>query len=310
MKVLITGGCGFIGSHITECLVQNGFKVVVVDNLSSGNYKMQSSSVIYYDIDYRSDTFAQIFAKEAPDYVIHLAAQSDVKKSADDPLYDTQLNVLGVVQLLKLCQEHGVERFIFASTSAVYGDQGVKVVDESTKLEPISFYGVSKLAAELYIKQFNQQFYLPYTIFRYSNVYGPRQRSDHEGGVIPIFLNKLLQGQKPIIYGDGSQTRDFVHVKDVARANLLALQSKTNETMNISSNQCIPINELLRKITGNLHSVIQPDYQAYRPGDILFSQLNNDKARKLLNWEPVRTLDEGIEEMIEQIRMDGGGYVV
>lgn len=311
MKVLITGGCGFIGSHITDHLEENGYEVVVIDNLCSGNYKSKSTSVIYYEMDYLSDRLGKVFSKEKPDFVIHLAAQMDVKKSAEDPLFDAQVNVIGIVKLLLQCKKYNVKRFVFASTSAVYGDQGAKSVDEDSKVEPISFYGVSKLASEQYIKQFNHQYALPYTIFRYSNVYGPRQRSTNEGGVIPIFLNQLLDQHIPTIYGDGTQTRDFVHVNDVAQANLLALESVGNETMNISSNQTISINELYQKITRYLNFPILPAYANHRKGDILFSQLNNEKAKKVLNWKTDKTLDEGIKELIDGIGIgvdEGGRY--
>lgn len=294
---MVTGGCGFIGSHLTEYLIEMDYSVVIIDNLRTGNFKIESPNVKYYEMDYRSNAMDQVFKMESPDYVIHLAAQIDVKSSNDDPLYDADMNIIGTINLLQLCKTHNVKRFVFASTSAVYGNQGVNLVNESATLEPISFYGVSKLSSEFYIQQYSHQFSLPYTIFRYSNVYGPRQRSDNEGGVIPIFVKNLNRGIQPIIFGDGFQTRDFIHVHDVAHANYLALQSEENAIMNISSNHSTSINDLYEIISNIFEKPLDPIYKLKRSGDILFSQLDNIKAFEKLGWRPQKSLEEGIVEM-------------
>ncbi|MCF6136875.1 NAD-dependent epimerase/dehydratase family protein [Pseudalkalibacillus berkeleyi] len=303
---MITGGCGFIGSHLTEYFIKMNYSVIVIDNLRSGNFKIKAPNVKYYEIDYRSKKVDQVFKLEAPDYVIHLAAQIDVKSSNDDPLYDANMNIIGTINLLQLCKIHNVKRFVFASTSAVYGNQGQGPVNETAKLQPISFYGVSKLSSELYIQQFSHQFSLPYTIFRYSNVYGPRQRSDNEGGVIPIFVKNLNKGIHPIIFGDGSQTRDFIHVHDVAHANYLALQSEENTIMNISSNHSTSITDLYEIISKICDEPVEPIYEIQRSGDILFSQLDNIKAFEKLGWRPQKSLEEGIIEMSKYVKSIGG----
>ncbi len=304
MKVLITGGCGFIGSHISELLASKGYEVVVVDNLCTGNYCSSAYPISYYELDYISPKIKEVFEKERPDYVIHLAAQVDINTSMENPVYDAEVNLLGTVKLLQICRIYNVKRFIFASTSAVYGDLGLKTADELSPLNPISFYGISKLASEMYIKQFNEQFQLPYTIFRYSNVFGLRQRSDNEGGVIPIFVKHLSSGTIPLIYGDGKQTRDFIHVNDVARANLLAIEKEIDDVMNISSMTATTINHLYNLIVKYFETGVEPVYIHRRQGDILFSRLDNSKAEKLLGWKPHYQVDEGIREMIQAVTVN------
>ncbi|MCF6409173.1 NAD-dependent epimerase/dehydratase family protein [Pseudalkalibacillus salsuginis] len=301
MKVLITGGCGFIGSHIAELLAAQGYEVVVIDNLSSGNYRSDIYPIHYYEIDFTSMEMEGIFEKERPEFVIHLAAQVDIKTSMENPVFDAEINILGTIRLLQMCRIHEVKRFIFASTSAVYGDLGGQSADEASSLNPISFYGISKLASEKYIQQFNQQFGLPFTIFRYSNVYGPRQRSDNEGGVVPIFIKLLTEGRIPVIYGDGKQTRDFIHVEDVARANLSAIEKNVDGVMNISSMSDTTINRLYKLISGFFRYDKDPLYLPNRHGDILFSRLVNKKAETRLGWKPRLRLEEGICQMIQTV---------
>ena len=223
MKVLVTGGAGFIGSHIVDTLIESGYEVVVVDNLSSGKKEYLNDKAIFYDLDLHSKQIEDVFEKELPDFVIHEAAQVDVSISIHHPYFDAYSNILGTIHLLELSRKYHVKKVIYASSCAVYGETGDYSIQENSKIQPISFYGASKYTPELYIQLYQKLYGLPYTILRYANVYGPRQTPKGEGGVISIFVQKLLKNENLIIYGYGTQTRDFVYVKDVAHANLLVL---------------------------------------------------------------------------------------
>ncbi|WLD94938.1 NAD-dependent epimerase/dehydratase family protein [Alkalihalobacillus sp. AL-G] len=306
MKVLITGGCGFIGSHLADFLALQEYKVIVVDNFCSGHHISSNSLITYIEKDCVKDGLDQVFLNEKPDYVIHLAAQVDVKKSMNYPVFDAELNVLGTIRILDLCRKYSVKKFVFASTSAVYGDYGDASVHEDVELRPVSFYGVSKLASEKYIDQFASHFGLSYAIFRYSNVYGPRQRSDNEGGVIPIFIRQLSNNRNPIIFGDGNQTRDFIHISDVVHANYLALNTKKNILANISSNTTNSINDLCSILSTHFNDAKAPIQIEHRSGDILHSQLDNTKAKMLLDWEPRVTLTQGIKLTVDAYTKENG----
>lgn len=223
MKVLVTGGAGFIGSHVVDCLIESGHETVVVDNLATGKASHVHPKAKLYVTDIRSKELKEIVETEKPRVVIHQAAQVSVKRSVDEPLWDAEINILGTLNLLECCRAANVEKLIYASSAAVYGDPVYVGVDERHLIQPLSLYGVSKYTPELYIKVYHHLYGLNYTILRYANVYGPRQDSEGEGGVVSIFIDKLLKGEQPIIYGDGEQTRDFVYVTDVAQANVMAL---------------------------------------------------------------------------------------
>jgi UDP-glucose 4-epimerase len=298
MKVLVTGGAGFIGSHIVDELLEQGYETVVVDNLSTGNREFVPDNVIFYETDITSQQLKEIFLREKPDYVIHQAAQVDVAKSVHNPSLDAEVNILGTINLLSCCKETNVRKIIYASSSAVYGDRGECSIKECIETQPISYYGVSKLTPEMYIKLFQ----IPYTILRYANVYGPRQNPNGEGGVVSIFCNKLIRGEVPSIFGDGEQVRDFIFVKDVAKANVLALTKGKNKTLNIGCNERITVNELYNMMIKILSKKISPNFMPERSMDIRFSRLNNEKALKELNWCPSYHLSTGLKETIEFYR--------
>lgn len=295
MKILVTGGAGFIGSQIIDLLLAEGHTPIILDNLSNGREENVPNGVKIYRKNLLSDKVERIFEKEKPDIVMHLAAQVSVAKSLENPAEDAAVNVLGTVKLLEYSIKYDVKKFIFSSSSAVYGYTN-EVIQEESSTSPISFYGTSKLVSETYIKLFNRLYNLPYTILRYANVYGPRQRSDGEGGVISIFIEQLLKNETPIIFGDGNQTRDFVYVEDVARANLLAITNADNQVLNISTNTQTSINLLYTLLSNQIHSLQKPNYEAKREGDILHSHLSNTKALKNLNWEPEYNLISGLEK--------------
>ncbi|WP_273834666.1 NAD-dependent epimerase/dehydratase family protein [Guptibacillus sedimenti] len=298
MKVLVTGGAGFIGSHIVDLLIDEGYQPVVVDNLSTGNLGFLHEKVPFYKENITSSNLEAIFAKERPDIVIHHAAQVDVSQSIQNPYDDAVSNIIGTIQLLDCCIKFKVKKFIYASSCAVYGDAGDLSINEGYPIQPISFYGISKYTPELYIKRFQQLYGLTYTILRYANVYGPRQTPKGEGGVVSIFREQLKDNKQPIIFGDGQQTRDFVYVKDVARANILALKKGQNEIFNIGCNTKTNINDLFKLMNTMTKKQLLPKYKPQRKEDIRFSQLNNNKATQLLGWKPKYDLTSGLEDTI------------
>ncbi|MEH7500989.1 NAD-dependent epimerase/dehydratase family protein [Neobacillus drentensis] len=299
MKVLVTGGAGFIGSHVVDLLIQSGYEPIVVDNLRSGKREHVPPHVRFIDLDISSPQIEDVFAKEKPDVVIHLAAQVDVAYSIQNPVEDANQNILGTIRLLECCNKYDVKKFIFSSSCAVYGEKDECSIKETIPIQPQSFYGISKYTSEMYIQIFNILHNVPFTILRYANVYGPRQTSKGEGGVISIFFKKVLNGESPFIFGDGEQTRDFVYVEDVAKANVLAIEKGTNEIFNIGCNSKTSINELYQMTTSiasiNIPSISMP----VRKGDIRYSRLDNTKAINLLGWIPVYDLQAGLNETLK-----------
>jgi UDP-glucose 4-epimerase len=303
MKVLITGGAGFIGSSIAEELLKENIEVVIVDNLITGKERNVPREAVLYKADI-CDNLDEIFMVEQPDYVIHQAAQVSVSASISDPVYDGDENIVGTINLLKTCVRHKTKKFIFASTAALYGNPQFLPVDETHPVVPISPYGLSKHCAELYIKLFSNLYDLPYTILRYANVYGIRQDANGEAGVVAIFIEKLLSGQTVNIYGDGLQTRDFIYVKDVARANVAALYRGKNETINISYKTRISIQDIIAELEKIHKNIIPQTYLDERPGDIRHSILSNDKAKDLLNWNPKHSFSAGLRETFDYCQLE------
>lgn len=301
MKVLITGGAGFIGLHFVEKLLNEKMEVVIVDNLSSGNKDRIPKSAAFYEVDIEELSIENIFAIEKPDYVVHLAAQVSVPVSMKNPLADCLTNIAGTVNLLQNCVKYNVKKFIFASSAAVYGEPVYLPIDEDHPQHPISFYSLSKQTSEQYIKLYAKHFGLNHSILRFANVYGPGQNAHGEAGVISIFLNSIFEQIPPILYG-GEQTRDFVYVKDVADGLYSALHNGRNRTFNISTNSETKINELLilmlKKVNTNLTPVIKPQ----REGDIGQSRLDNTKALTELHWIPRYSLDKGLQETIDMYK--------
>ncbi|MEJ9211411.1 NAD-dependent epimerase/dehydratase family protein [Bacillus smithii] len=296
MKAVVTGGAGFIGSHLVEELLLQGAKVHVLDNLVSGQLKNVHPLAVMHIEDIRSQGAKQIIKREKPDVVFHLAAQADVGQSIREPKYDADMNINGTINILEACREASVKKIIFASTSGVYGNLQKDLISEKDLTMPISYYGLSKLTAESYIRLFHQLYGLSYTILRYGNVYGPRQSAKGEGGVIAIFLDRIKKGMPLTIHGDGEQTRDFVYVKDVVRANIAAVEKGDQETIQVSTGKSISINHLVKMLTQIYGSPIETIYTHARTGDIKHSCLDNKKARQLLQWNPEVDIFNGLTE--------------
>ncbi len=304
MKVLVTGGAGFIGSHLAERLLDEGYEVNVLDNLSSGDIEnldncIDRSDFRFIEGDLRNKEDVREALKDV-DAVFHEAAITSVPFSVENPELTEEVNVKGTVNLLEECEEHGVEKFVFASTCAVYGDPDYLPLDEEASPDPTSPYAESKLLAE---EKILDRTGLNPVIFRYFNVYGLRQGGGSYAGVIPKFLDRLAEGKAPIIFGDGEQTRDFVYVGDVVRANIEALESEdvVGEIFNLGSGKSVSINELcdiLLEVTGN--EDVEPDFESSREGDIKHSSSDISKINEKLDFEPEFSLREGLSKLVEK----------
>lgn len=296
MKAFVTGGAGFIGSHLTDSLINMGADAHVIDNLSSGKQDFLNPSATLHQIDITDPSIIELIAAHKPDYIFHLAAQADVNQSTAYPAEDLKTNLTGTVNLLEGCRKSPVKKFIFASTSAVYGNNPAKKLTEKSPVKPISFYGSSKAAAEMYIKLYSEFFSIPYSILRYGNVYGPRQTAKGEGGVIAVFLEKLFKNERLKVNGDGRQTRDFIYVQDIVDANIAASMHKGNDTFHISTGTTTSILELIDLLKELHPSPIEYDHSEDRIGDIKHSCLDNTKAKKALKWKPSHSIFEGLSK--------------
>ena len=301
MKVLVTGGAGFIGSHVVERLLQDGFEVQVMDNLSTGQRINLPDGIKLHKTDIQSKKVDAIFEREKFDAVCHLAAMTNVRKSVADPVADADTNVLGSVNLLEACRKHDVKKFIFSSTGgALYGDTDILPTPETHPTKPISPYGIDKLAVENYLYYYNLVHGLDVISLRYSNVYGPRQDRKGEGGVVAVFIQALIKDEAPTIFGAGNQTRDFVYVADVASANLKAVKSdlKGFQTFNISTGEETSVNDLHKTLTEALGKNIAARRGPAAKGEIQRSCLDNAKARQELGWTVEYDIAKGIAETV------------
>ncbi|EIW18510.1 MULTISPECIES: NAD-dependent epimerase/dehydratase family protein [Pelosinus] len=295
MKVLVTGGAGFIGSHVVDKLIQEKCQVVIIDNLSTGLRENINPAATFIQLDIRNDEIFSLFMTEKFDFVIHLAAQTMVHKSLEMPDYDCDINILGTVNILEACRKANVKRIIFSSTAAVYGNVTALPVVETSPKAPTSFYGLSKLTCENYLSLYKEVYGLDYMILRYANVYGDRQGDGGEGGVISIFARKIRQDQPVLIFGDGSQTRDFIYVGDVANANYQSLLvDHANKICNISTQTETSVNMLIDYMGNVAGKMVVRNYNEKREGDIYKSSLSNATARKNLDWQPHMMLLEGL----------------
>lgn len=242
MKVLVTGGAGFIGSHIVDQLIEEGYEVCIIDNMSHGKKENINKNAKFYKIDIRDKEIINIFKKEKPDYVIHEAAQISVQNSMINPIEDAEINILGSINILEACRKVNVKKIIYPASAAIFGEPEYLPIDESHPLNMISSYGVSKHTVEHYLKVYKELYGINYSILICSNVYGPRQDSSGEGGVVSIFFDKILKGQVPTIFGDGEQVRDFVYVKDVVMANSMMLKTDKCGIYNLCTNTKTTIN--------------------------------------------------------------------
>lgn len=299
-KVLVTGGAGFIGSHIVDALIEKNHEVFVVDNLSTGKKENLNPKAKFFKLDITEKELEKVFKAEKPQVVFHLAAQIDVRKSVADPVWDAKQNILGLINLLENCKNFGVKKIIFSSTGgAIYGDTDKIPTTEDQLERPISPYGIAKLAIEKYLYYYQQIFGLNYIALRYANVYGPRQNAKGEAGVVAIFCDKLLAGQQPVINGDGKQTRDYTYVSDVVRANLLALDSVEIGIYNIGTKVETNVNQLAELIKSNINTDLDFSHGPAKVGEQQRSCLDHTKATKDLGWQPEIGLEEGIKKTVD-----------
>ncbi len=302
MKILVTGGAGFIGSHIIDVLVENKHNVVIIDNLSSGfEYNVdKDAKLIKADIN-DFDKIKKIFYEEKPEIIYHLAAQIDVRKSVLDPIFDAQTNIMATLNLIKLSNDFKIKKFIFSSTGgAIYGDTDDRPTKENHPEWPLSPYGIAKLATDKFLNFYYEIFGLKYVSLRYGNVYGPRQNPYGEAGVVAIFLNKMLKNEQPVINGDGEQTRDYVYVKDVARANLLALKNIDKVGIyNVGTSIEISVNDLFKEINRNFNYRFKQVHGPAKLGEQKTSCLNFEKIKKDMGFKPEVNFSDGIKMTYE-----------
>jgi len=305
VRILVTGGAGFIGSHVVDAYLAAGHEVAVIDNLSTGNEGNLTSEARLFRVDVRDrPEVDRTIAEFGPEIVNHHAAQAEVPKSVADPAFDAQVNVIGGINLLKACVDHDVRKFVFISTGgALYGEPDVVPADEDHPIRPLSPYGTSKFCFEQYLGTFKRTFGLEYTVLRYANIYGPRQDfMSEEGRVVAIFASRMLAGKPITIDGDGGQSRDMLHVGDAATANLAALERGAGGTYHVSSGEDVSVNELCRKLAILTDYKLEPDHGPRRKGDVYRIALDNARARRDLSWEPRISLEEGLSLTVDYFR--------
>ncbi len=303
MKVLVTGGAGFIGSHLVDRLVQEGHEVIIVDNLVTGKRRNINRAARFYKLDIQSWRLERLFRNERPNVVMHLAAQMDVRKSVEDPMFDAQVNILGTLNVLQQAVRHGARKVVFSSSGgAIYGEQETYPAPESHVTNPLSPYGLSKLCGEQYLSYFQRISGLQVVSLRYANVYGPRQDPEGEAGVVAIFIQKLLNNEQAVITGNGRQTRDFVFVEDVVEANLAMMGQETQGTYNVGTGVETSINDLFRVLVQHTGSTCREVHGPAKKGEQMRSVIDSTRLRQEMSWEPKTNLSEGLKKTVDYFR--------
>ena len=303
MKILVTGGAGFIGSQVVDLFIEAGHEVVVVDSLITGRAGNLNPKARFYQLDIRSPQLKEVFETERPEVVDHHAAQLDVRRSVADPVYDADVNVLGMLNLLQQCVEYKTRKVIYSSSGgAAYGEPVYLPCDEHHPIQPLSPYGATKYMTELYLYMYRQNFGLDYSILRYPNVYGPRQDPDGEGGVVAVFTGSMLKGRPVTIFGSGEQVRDYLFVKDCARANLMLLEQGSGQAYNLGSGIGTTVNQLFSGLKAIIGYAQEAQYLPARAGEIFRIYLDASKAKSQLGWQPSVSLDEGLRKTVEYFR--------
>jgi len=299
MKILVTGGAGFIGSQVADAFITQGHDVVIADDLSTGFEKNINPKARFFKINICDQSIQHIFESERFDVVNHHAAQIDVRKSVADPKFDANTNIIGTINLLENCVRTGVKKFMFASTGgAIYGEQEYFPADENHSQSPLSPYGISKLAIEKYLYYYFIQHGLPFTILRYANIYGPRQNPFGEAGVVAIFVSKLLNNEQPVINGDGKQTRDYVFVQDAVKANLLNLLNGESNIYNVGTGIETSVNYLFNELIKITGSKMKEKHGSAAPGEQQRSVISSEKIYKKTGWKPSISIQEGLKKTI------------
>jgi UDP-glucose 4-epimerase len=299
LKILVTGGAGFIASQIADAFIKEGHQVIILDDLSTGFEKNINPKAKFIKANICDKNLSELFEKEKFDVVNHHAAQMDVRRSVKDPEFDATTNILGTINLLQNCVKYAVNKFMFASTGgAVYGEQDYFPADEKHNTQPKSPYGISKLAVEKYLYFYHSEHKLNYTILRYANIYGPRQNPFGEAGVVAIFSTKLLKGEQPIINGHGKQTRDYVYVGDVVKANLLTLKDEISDIYNIGTGIETDVNQLFHFINDITKANKEEKHGPTAAGEQLRSVITSDKLFNRFGWRPSTIIEDGLQKTV------------
>ena len=303
MNILVTGGAGFIGSHIVKAYIDAGHSVTIIDDLSTGEIHLLNPEATFYKLNILSPKVKNVLEKEKISVINHHAAQISVTESIADPLLDANSNIIGTLQLLQNAVSLNIEKFIFASTGgAMYGQQKTFPASEDHPCQPLSPYAISKLCAEYYINYFGTRHGLNTTVLRYSNVYGPHQNPHGEAGVVAIFCQRLIEGLPPVIFGDGEQTRDFISVRDVARANKLALDSECKGVFNVGTGKETSVNFLAKSLIKISRIDATTEYNPARNGEQRRSSIDSRKLLKRFGWKPCVSLEEGLVETFDYFK--------
>ena len=302
MRITVTGGAGFIGSHLVDRLIEDGHTVQVIDNLYTGNKEFVHSKAQFVELDIRDPKLYSVLEEFRPDYIFHEAPQTEVSTSMSDPMLDCDINLIGLINLLNAAVKLDVKKFLMPSSAAVYGNLDTLPLNEEMIGNPSSFYGLTKLTTEHYLRIYHEAFGLPYICYRYSNVFGPRQGNGGEGGVISIFAKAIVQGSPIIIYGDGKQTRDFIYVDDVVEANILGMQHQVTGIYNVSTGISSSVNLLVDEFRNISGKDIEVVYDKPRLGDIRDSVLATDKSEKELLFTAKYNLHDGLIKTYEYFK--------
>jgi UDP-glucose 4-epimerase len=299
MKILVTGGAGFIASHVADAYIEAGHEVVIVDNLSSGNMDNLNPKAKFIEADITDKEKIQAIIREEKPEVLNLhAAHIQVGYSVENPQFDAKNNIIAMLNIMEAAKDLPIKKVIMAATGgAMYGNKETPF-NEEMKAEPLSPYGISKRSGELYLNFYHELYGIPYTSLRYSNVYGPRQNPHGESGVIAIFSEMLAEGKVPVINGDGSHTRDYVYVSDVVKANLLALESDFVGELNIGTQTEVSTNEVFRKVVAEMKLDVEEKHGPERPGEQVTSSLDSSKAKEVLGWEAEVNFEEGVKKVV------------
>jgi len=303
LNILITGGAGFIASHVADAYIAEGHSVVIVDDLSGGFLENVNPKARFYQLDIRSEKLEDVFLKEKINIVNHLAAQMDVRKSVADPKFDASVNVIGGLNLFECARKHQVKKIIFSSTGgAIYGEQDYFPADEEHPVRPLSPYGITKLCTEKYLFYYKAVYNIDHVVLRYANVYGPRQNPHGEAGVVAIFCNKMLRGEKPFINGDGKQTRDYTYVEDVVKANLSALKHGSSAIYNVGTGIESDVNKLFYELRNHLNPSCPEQHAPAKAGEQQRSVISFKKIERELGWRPTVQLEKGLRLTAEYFK--------